>query len=104
MTGTLLFAFVVVDAEEAAADNNFRGRVVVDIVIRLGVELPSGFAVVVMTEAAFANREPVRLLKAGTVVNWIAGVVEGICVMVVAMGEKEYPNISMYNIKINQVV
>ena len=38
-----------------------------------------------MTEAAFASNEPVRLLNAGTVVNWIAGADTGIFVMVVAI-------------------
>ena len=59
-----------------------RGRDVVDIVIRLGVELPIDLFVVVITEAAFASSEPVRLLNAGTVVNWIAGVDDGILVNV----------------------
>ena len=59
-----------------------RGRDVVDIVIRLGVELPIDLFVVVITEAAFASSEPVRLLNAGTVVNWIAGVDDGIFVNV----------------------
>ena len=37
-----------------------------------------------MTEAAFASNDPVRLLKAGTVVNWTAEVDAGTFVIVVA--------------------
>ena len=40
-----------------------------------------------MAEAAFASNEPVRLLKAGTVVNWMAGADTGTFVIVVARKE-----------------
>ena len=65
---------VLVVADEEVADRTLRGRDVVEIVIRLGVELPIDLFVVVITDAAFANSDPVRLLKAGTVVSWIADV------------------------------
>ena len=83
ITGTV---FPVLEfAEEDIADSTFSGREVVEIVMRFGVELPIALFVVVMTEAAFASNEPVRLLNAGTVVNWIAGADTGIFVMVVAI-------------------
>ena len=84
ITGTLFPAFDVAD-DEVAADNTFKGRLdVVDMVIRLGVELPIDFWGLAMTDAAFASNEPVRLLNAGTVVSWIAGADTGTFVIVVA--------------------
>ena len=52
--------------------------------MRFGVELPIDFWGFAMTEAAFASNDPVRLLKAGTVVNWTAAVDAGTFVIVVA--------------------
>ena len=40
-----------------------------------------------MADAAFASNEPVRLLKAGTVVSWMAGADTGTFVIVVARKE-----------------
>ena len=82
--GTVFTVLVV--ADEDVADSTLRGRDVVEMVIRLGVELPIELFVVVITDAAFASSEPVRLLKAGTVVSWIAGVDTGILVKFVAEG------------------
>ena len=76
--GRVLRVLVVPDDEVAVS--TLRGRDVVEIVIRLGVELPIDWLVVVITDAAFARSDPVRLLKAGTVVSWIAGVDTGILV------------------------
>ena len=61
------------EIEEDVVDNTFKGREVVEIVIKFGVELPRVLFGVGITEAAFANNEPVRLLKAGTVVSCIGG-------------------------------
>ena len=76
-----------------AADNTFKGRLdVVDMVIRLGVELPIDFWGLEITDAAFASNEPVRLLNAGTVVSWIAGADTGTFVIVVAGNENTITN------------
>ena len=83
ITGTL-FDWFDIDEDELTADNTFNGRDVVDIVMRFGVELPIDFWGFAMTEAAFASNDPVRLLKAGTVVNWTAAVDAGTFVIVVA--------------------
>ena len=83
MTGRLFPTFGSV-VDELAVDKTFSGRDVVDIVMRFGVELPIDFWGFAITEAAFASNEPVRLLKAGTVVNWMAGADSGTFVIVVA--------------------
>ena len=81
ITGTVLFVFVVADEDDEII---FKGLEVVEIVIRFGVEAPRAFVVGDSVEAAFAKRDPVRLLKAGTVVNCIVGAVEDICVIILA--------------------
>ena len=83
ITGTV----VLVVVEDGVADSTFNGRAVVEIVMRFGIDVPRCFAGGAIAEAAFAKSDPVRLLKAGTVVNWIAGVDEEILVMVVANGK-----------------
>ena len=99
MTGTLFPVFGST-ADEFAADNTFNGRDVVDIVMRFGVELPIDFWGFAITEAAFANNEPVRLLKAGTVVNWMAGVDKGTFVIVVAAEERKLMTLKIHqNVK-----
>ena len=78
----LLLLFVLgTTPDEAApdADRIFKGRVDVDMVMRFGVDEPSDGVLVVITEAAFASSDPVRLLRAGTVVSCIAGVVVATC-------------------------
>ena len=76
----LLFVFGTI-ADEAAADAGrfFKGLDVVDMVMKFGVDEPSDGVVVVIAEAAFASSDPVRLLRAGTVVSCIAGVVDATC-------------------------
>ena len=95
MTGTLFPVFGST-VDEFAADNTFKGRDVVDIVIRFGVELPIDFWGFAITEAAFANNEPVRLLKAGTVVNWMVGADNGTFVIVVVAKERKWKTLKMH--------
>ena len=100
MTGTLFPVFGST-ADVFAADNTFKGRDVVDIVMRLGVELPIDFWGFAITEAAFANNEPVRLLKAGTVVNWMVGADKGTFVIVVAAEGRKWMTLKIHqNVKV----
>ena len=55
------------------------------MVITFGVELPMEFMLFI--DAALAKSDPVRLLKAGTVVSCIAGAEVGIWVIAVGTGK-----------------
>ena len=82
ITGTAFFPFVEeATEEEELVGKIFKGLDVAEMVITFGVELPMEFMLFI--DAALAKSDPVRLLKAGTVVSCIAGAETGIWVIAV---------------------
>ena len=76
------------------------------MVITFGVELPMEF--ILFIDAALAKSDPVRLLKAGTVVSCIAGAETGIWVIAVGTTKNDFifshrtPSLYKYVISISK--